>query len=321
MDNLRRLGSQMTIPIPTDEKGLTGRQCPNPDCTSFFKVKFGTGLKGEDLPCYCPYCGHVADHSEFMTKDQIEYAKSVAVRTITDAIFKDFKKLEFNHKPKGSFGIGFSMRVQRPRVTAIKYYQEEELETDVICSNCALHYAVYGIFAYCPDCATHNSYQVLELNYALLEKQIDLAEREGGDLGRQLTEDALENAVAVFDAFGRELCAVFLRNNASISILDGISFQNLESAQKKIFSAFNADLRGFLTDIEWTNLLRGFQKRHLLSHKLGVVDQTYLDKTDDLSVVVGRRIHVSSNEVTEILLALKKLGSGLQTVLNRMSTP
>ncbi|MCU0821733.1 MAG: hypothetical protein MUC95_04570 [Spirochaetes bacterium] len=65
---------QVTITLPRDEKGMMGRECP--ECELVFNIKPGTGLKGEDLPCHCAYCGHVAGHDQFFTKAQIEYAKS-----------------------------------------------------------------------------------------------------------------------------------------------------------------------------------------------------------------------------------------------------
>ena len=43
--------------FPTDEKGRVGRECPDNECRGHFKIKFGTGLEGADLPCICPYCG------------------------------------------------------------------------------------------------------------------------------------------------------------------------------------------------------------------------------------------------------------------------
>ena len=110
MDHLRRLGSNISVSISADENRFTGRECPQPDCEGYFKIELGTGLKGDGLPCHCPYCGHAAGHDQFWTKEQIEYARSVAMRRITDAIRKDFRKLEFDHKPKGAFGIGFSMK-------------------------------------------------------------------------------------------------------------------------------------------------------------------------------------------------------------------
>ena len=112
---------------PADRNRFTGRECPQPVCEGYFKIEFGTGLKGDGLSCHCPYCGHAAGHDQFWTKEQIEYARSVAMRRITDAIHKDFKKLEFDHKPKGAFGIGVSMKFKPGRQLPIHYYRERQL--------------------------------------------------------------------------------------------------------------------------------------------------------------------------------------------------
>ena len=109
MDHLRRLGNRISVRIPADGNRFTGRKCPQPDCEGYFKIELGTGLKGEALPCHCPYCGHAAGHDQFWTKEQIKYAKSVAMRRITDAFHEDLKELEFDDKPKGAFGIGLSL--------------------------------------------------------------------------------------------------------------------------------------------------------------------------------------------------------------------
>jgi hypothetical protein len=81
MRHLRQLGNQFSIPIPRDENGYLGRECP--ECERYFKITPGTGLTGDDLPCQCPYCGHSAPQDQFFTKAQIEYAKSVAINKVT----------------------------------------------------------------------------------------------------------------------------------------------------------------------------------------------------------------------------------------------
>ena len=125
MDNVQRLGN--SISIPADENGFTGRKCPQPDCEEYFKIEFGTGRKYEGLlpPCHCPYCGHTAEHDQFYTKEQIKYAQSVAMRQVTDALYKDLKKMEFDYKPKGAFDIGMSMKMKPGRPTPIDYYREK----------------------------------------------------------------------------------------------------------------------------------------------------------------------------------------------------
>ena len=144
MDHLRRLGNGISIPV--DENRFTGRECPEPGCEGYFKIEFGTGLEGEQIPCHCPYCGHSAGQDQFMTKEQIEYVRSVAMREFTDAILKDLKKLEFDHKPEGAFGIGISMKVSPGPQLPIHYYREKQLETEVVCTNCTLHTTILGIW-------------------------------------------------------------------------------------------------------------------------------------------------------------------------------
>ena len=75
--HLRRLEEGIRISLPEDEDGFTGRQCPDSNCRGYFKIEFGTGLDGEDLPCHCPYCGHIDDQSEFITNAQKNYAMSI----------------------------------------------------------------------------------------------------------------------------------------------------------------------------------------------------------------------------------------------------
>ena len=189
------MGNRIPITIKADEDGFIGRECPVQECEGYFKVTFGTGLQGENLPCHCPYCGHIGKHDTFWTKEQVEYAQSVAIRKITDTVFKDLKSMEFESKPRGGFGIGFSLKVKPGRPVPIRYYREKQLETTVICENCSLKYAIYGVFAHCPDCGVHNSKQILYKNLELSAKEIDLANQADDEMKELLLNDALENVV------------------------------------------------------------------------------------------------------------------------------
>lgn len=307
MNHLRRLGSSISIPIEPDEDGFTGRECPNSDCEGYFKIEFGTGLKGENLPCHCPYCGHTAPHDQFWTKEQIEYAKSVALRKITDALHKDLKKLEFDHKPRGAFGIGLSLKVKPGRPIPIHYYREKRLETEVVCGNCTLRYSVYGVFAFCPDCGQHNSLQILDKNLEVVEKMLDLATSADKELSEKLIENALEDCVSSFDGFGRELCRIYAQRTINPAKAEKISFQNLDGAKQNLSAVFNLDLAAGLTAEEWESAVRGFQKRHVLSHKMGVVDDDYIHKSGDTLAVIGRRVSICEDEVRCLIQLVGKL--------------
>jgi hypothetical protein len=224
------------------------------------------------------------------------------LRQVTDAIHKDLKTLEFDHKPRGAFGMGISMKVtQRPR-HPIQYYREKELETNVVCDDCTLRYAIYGVFGWCPDCGVHNSLQILAKNLELAKKELALAESAEKELAEHLIGDALENVVSAFDGFGREITS---KRGSEIR------FQNLPGGRRNVQDKFGFDLGDTLTPEQWESVCRIFQKRHLLAHKMGVIDDNYVQKANDQSAIAGRKIRVSNDEVTSSIGLIDALGRRL----------
>jgi len=301
MNHLRNLGNQFSIPIKSDKDGYLGRECPIKECLGYFKITPGTGVKGP-APCFCPYCGHSGKSDTFFTKEQIAYARSVVLRKVTDAVHADLKSMEFEHKPRGAFGIGISMKVQPSSPRPIRYYREKQLETEVVCDNCALRYAIYGVFGWCPDCGVHNSFQILTKNIELAKKELALAESADKDLADHLVGDALENLVSAFDGFGREVCWQKAAD---------IHFQNLSGARRRVQEAFGIDFADGLAAEDWESACRVFQKRHLLAHKMGVIDADYVRKANDPGAVVGRKINVSRDEVIWAIGMIEELGRRL----------
>lgn len=315
MTYLDRLGSHLSISLPTDEKGLIGRECPVPECEGYFSLQPGTGLQGEGLPCHCPYCGHEASSDKFFTKAQVEYVTSVVIREVTGALLKDLKALEFNHRPSGGFGIGISMKVTG-QPTPIRYYREKELETDVVCDKCALHYTIYGVFGFCPDCAAHNSLQILNKNLELAHKVSVVAETQAPQVARHLIENALEDCVSAFDGFARESCRVFASKAITPEKAVEIRFQNIVAARDRVRKQFGADFAATLSSANWTHVLRVFQKRHLLAHKMGVVDEEYLSATGESQALLGRKVSVAGSEVLDLVSRLQVLGAELFRLLD-----
>ena len=300
MDHLRNLGTQR-IPMSADEDGYFGRECPVKECAGYFKITIGTGIK-EPAPCHCPYCGHSGDSGTFFTQDQIEYIQSVAIQKVNDALHKDLKSLEFEHKPQGLLGIGFSVKVKASAPLPIRYYREKKLETEVVCDTCTLRYAIYGVFGWCPDCGVHNSLQILNKNLELARKELALADSADTDLANHLVGDALENVVSAFDGFGREIC---LQKAADIH------FQNIVGARRRVQDKFGFDFADSLTVDEWDCACRVFQKRHLLAHKMGVIDEDYLQKTNDKSAMLGRKLSLSHGEVESAISIVEAMGRRL----------
>lgn len=310
MKNLRNLGSQFSISLPPDDEGLIGRECPVAECEGYFKVQPGTGLKGESLPCHCPYCGQGAGSDKFFTKAQLEYARSVVMREVTGALLKDLKTLEFNHRPRGAFGIGISMRVTG-QPTAIRRYRESKLETEVVCDQCTLRYTIFGVFGFCPDCGVHNSLQILNKNLELVQKLLVIAETQEAEVIQHLVENALEDCVSAFDGFGRETCRVFAEKAAISEKATEIRFQNITAARARVKEQFSVDFAAKTAHEDWKHIMQAFQKRHLLAHKMGVVDEDYLSATGDSPSLLGRKVSITAEEVRELVVRLQNLGAEL----------
>jgi len=305
-----------------DEKGFLGRECPSEKCRRYFKIKPGTGLKGENLPVHCPYCGHVGKMGDFHTQAQVNYAISVVGRQVMHAAMRDLKDMarEFDRQTsRGLFSIKMDVRASP---SPLRYYAEQELETDVECQNCTLQYSVYGVFAFCPDCGKHNSLQILEKNLELVEKMLGLAASMEKDMAEKLVENALEDCVSAFDGFGRELCRVHAKKASNPTKAGKISFQNLDGARTNVLAEFGMDLAVSVPSEEWASAVLGFQKRHLLAHKMGVVDRDYVEKTGDRNAVVGRKVVVDPADVRAVLQVVRRVGrylsEGMQGQSNRL---
>lgn len=312
LSNLKRLGNQISVSIPKDDDGFMGRECPEPKCEGYFKIKPGTGLTGEGLPCHCPYCGHTGPMTEFWTKEQIEYAKSVAFRQLSDALVRDLKQLEFDHKPRGGFGIGISMKLKPGTPPPIRHYREKGLETHVTCAKCTLEYAVYGVFAYCPDCGIHNSLQTLQKNLALARKQLAVAGAQtDSEFQRYLIEDALENCVSAFDGFARERARAFSARALRPADAESLRFQNLRRSDVRLKAVYGIDLQTGTSPADWDFAHLCFMKRHVLAHAAGVIDQEYLDETKEGGHLLGRRVAVSAPDVERFGGIIEDFGTRL----------
>jgi hypothetical protein len=139
---------RISVPLPTDEQGMIGRECTV--CGQYFKLMPGTGLPIDD--CRCPYCCHLGDASDFTTPGQLRYVEAMGLRQYSQSVLDPMLRRwahDLEHSTRNSL-IQLKVRHDH-RPIPISHYQERQLETDVTCSNCQLQFAIYGVFATCPD--------------------------------------------------------------------------------------------------------------------------------------------------------------------------
>jgi hypothetical protein len=285
------------VPIKPDKDGFVGRECPSSSCRKYFKVQFGTGLKGVSH-CICPYCGHKADHKNFFTQAQKEYAKSIGVNELFKHITPELKKLE-RKIVGGRFRI--EMKVDTSRLLhPVKYYLEKQLETIVVCDICTLRYAIYGLYGFCPDCGNHNSQQIFKTNLHIIDEYISIAEKSEPTISESLIGDALENLISQFEAFGKATIDILVDFLNLQNVAERPGFQQIQHARDWLMKNADVDIAQDLSDQQWNSVKRCYQKRHLLSHRAGIVDNSYFEKANDRQAVIGRKIHLSRDEVAEL---------------------
>lgn len=291
-----------SIDIEKDEEGYLGRECP--ECGKYFKIKPGTGIPGFS-DCYCPYCRHFGPQDNFWTMQQIEYAKSVVLNKISRDLIDTMKKMERKPQRNQLISIGITVKGQP---TPITYYSEKELEEKVECNQCSLQYAIYGAFGYCPDCSEHNSQQIAEANLDIIMKILDLSKEVTADVKSKLVENCLEDCISAFDGFARERCCNHYPN---------LSFQNISAAKKKL-DASGINIADGLDSSEWDFVARQFQKRHLIAHKMGVIDQEYIKKVHAHPDQLGKKVAITESDVLSLIRHLRIIILNLSNHIQRI---
>ena len=313
--NVRRTRGEeytMSLPIPVDEQDMTARECPEQNCApGYFKIKFGTGVDEPDYDrCYCPYCGWEGDQRNFLTRAQQNYAESVVVREAQvgiDRMMKDAFGLDSRgHRRIGGdfLSIDMSMKSSIPRSVVMPY--EEELRRDVTCPHCALAHAVFGLAVWCADCGkdiflTHVAAE-LDVVRKVLGEVAGRRQRLGARAAARDIENALEDTVSVFEAvlkftYKRKL-ATTLRAEEAETKHHRLrnAFQNPGRAAEIFRNELGVDLFGSIGPEGEETLGQTFQKRHAITHNLGVVDRMYLEH-GNATGGLGREIPLTAEEV------------------------
>lgn len=300
-----------TITLLKDDEGYIGRECPNEDCLGHFKIFPGTGLSGIN-DTYCPYCGTKDNSRSFSTQDQIEYVKSIVLNSVKKDIFSKLKKLEFSKKPRGNFGIGIELQVKEGVPFPIHRYREKNLETKIECSNCSLKYEIYGVFGYCPDCGQYNSLQIFCSNLNIVERMLENLWSNNDESNNCLLEAALSKCISLFDGYGREICKLHSQSASDPEKINKISFQNILTTKEKMTELFGINIDKAISDQDWAFLTIEFQKRHLIMHKLGVIDEDYIRKARDPDAIIGRKIIITQEEIRNLIRILKLLSQYIE---------
>ncbi len=308
---------EVTIPLPGDADGRTARECPSSNCSpGYFKIKSGTGITENHTAAYCPYCRFTTHPGKFVTKRQVEYAKAVMKREafggMQDAI-KDALGIGVSGKRTlvdGLIKVELSLESSSPPPVLKPF--EQLLQRAVVCPHCGLDHAVFGLATWCPDCGADIFLTHVDAELEVVRSMLNDIPRRTEQLGKRIVvrdvENCLEDVVSIYEAVLRPMLARRLADTGKTSdeIRDILErrvrnkLQNVRLSQETVLELLGVDLFETVLPERIESLLLIFEKRHPITHNLGVVDKKYLERLRSAERE-GREVLVNADEVNEAL--------------------
>lgn len=312
---------QVSVPIGCDDKGYVDRECPATNCQFQFKIKKEdwTNLC-RDEAVWCPICGHSAPAKSWFTKAQVAHVERQARKFIESkidgAIRADARAFN-SRQPKNSF-ISMSMKVGgAPHYSSYKIpaAASEAMQLEIACEKCTCRFAVIGSAYFCPSCG-HNSVdrvfddslrkiRAKKDNIELIRNAIaGLGKKDEAELTcRSMIESCLLDGVTAF----QKCCeGLYASTNPAVAA-PMTAFQRLSQGSDLWKARVGVAYSDILTGREQARLKLLFQKRHILAHSDGIVDQRYINESGDTSYKVGQRIAVTAADVDDIVAGISKL--------------
>lgn len=318
-------GGTVSVPIEADERGYIDKECPAPKCLFVFKVlETDWRDKFRDEAVYCPQCGHEAPAKSWFTTEQIERGKEQALATVharVDRALVDDAR-EFNATAPRGF-ISMSMKVSgatHAHHTIVPIAAAAVLEQMLVCDACGAGYAVLGPAFFCPCCGHNSVEKVFDGALAKVRTKIEgievvrealratLGADEAETFCRSTIEGGLQDCVVAFQHLAERLYVL----PAGATPPSQNTFQRLDDGSERWRAATGKGYDAWLSAAELEELSILFQRRHILAHRDGLVDEKYVQKSGDTTYKVGQRIVVGRDDVLRLVLLVEKLGRALR---------
>lgn len=323
---------QLGIPLPQTPEGRVYRYSPNADAhprhfvlgpaDEAFVVQEEKRARMKLTPrskqTVCPYSGVIGDDDEFTHPDDRGAAKEIvghlAIQDVEEHLHKLFSGLNSKFikvETKKTFR-------PKPRFTRL------DLQRALVCDCCGRDYGVFAIALFCPDCGAPNIRLHFAREIELVNEQVELATAQAGEaneLGYRLLGNAHEDVLTAFEA---TLKGVYLygaqRGGTPLDAIRPVKndFQNVEFGNKR-FSELGLNPFSCLNEQELGVIKLNIQKRHIIGHNLGVMDDRFATHAEDARV--GETVSLVADEVREFASLCQRVIDGLDDWLCGLPTP
>ena len=306
------LGQTVVAPHPSvpafvqsDVQGMWGRNCPA--CEKYFRSE---QIVGDTT---CPYCSVVAPDLAFVSNDQKRYLT---------ACYDAFANA---HMKKQTASVDIADITDEKSAW---HYSEEKQQLVFKCQNtrCNCQTDVLGEYAFCPRCGRSNArerfFEAAQAELVRLEQirtsVTDRHEREV--VWEQMTTGAVSRLEALAKHL-RKILVLFPMTANRRKQLQQLNFQKVIESNTLLQQWFDIGFFEWPGDDEVPSrqiapddqefIRKMVQKRHILIHNGGVVDEEYLRLAGDTTVRLDERIRIKSNEAKRLLTLVSEMASNL----------
>jgi len=291
--------------IQSDEQGMWGRNCPL--CKKYFR----TNHTANDT-C-CPYCAAGSSSLDFISEAQRKY-----IAASYDAFARAYM---------GKQSTSLDMADVADKTPAW-HYSEEKQQYHFVCDakDCNTQTDILGQYGYCPRCGRTNARKLfVERIDQMLARWHETnntitGQKERGEIWERMTVAALSE----FEPLAKHLRIKLLRfpmTSNRRKRLEQVNFQKPLQANDLLLQWFDIGM------LEWAGndvtpkrlvpasdlpfIKKMIQRRHILMHNSGIVDQEYLDLSGDTQVRLGERIRIRSQEAKRFVDCVGAMAANL----------
>jgi hypothetical protein len=321
-------GVQVPIELELDDNGYLDRVCPSDECRTNFKVMFEDWRDiVRDEVVFCPICRHDAASTDWNTPQQVEYIQCVATaygqKQLDDAFKSNSRK--FNRSQDRNSFIKMSMSYKPGHLPIpVPANAADTMTQEFQCVECDCRYSSIGAAFFCPSCGVNSVLDTFANSVDTVRKTViaipairvalgqSIDENVAEDSVRHICENGLVKLVSSFQRYA-EACFYKLPNAGSFNVRDNL-FQNLAESDAIWRDATGTGYTDLLDNIQYETLALYFQQRHVFVHLDGILDQKYIDRSNDRRFDVGQRLIVSETHVTDLASVIEKLAGGLDAL-------
>lgn len=304
---------QPSVPafVQSDVQGMWGRNCPA--CEKYFRSE---QIVGDTT---CPYCSVIAPDLAFVSKDQKRYL-TVCYDAFANA-----------HMKKQTTSIDLAEITDEKSAW---HYSEEKQQLIFKCQNtrCKCRTDVLGEYAFCPRCGQSNAAErFFEASGAELTRLepvrasvTDRHEREV--VWEQMTTGAVSRLEALAKHL-RKVLLLFPMTPNRRKQLQQLNFQKASEADTLLREWFDIGFfewpgddeapKSQITTEDQEFIRKMIQKRHILIHNGGIVDEEYIRLAGDMTVRLDERIRIRSNETKRFLTLISDMARNLLNNVER----